>query len=396
MITSAKLKLHTAKDLATMAKNKKVSGWHAMRKDQLVRALVKHAKTKAAKKTNGKATSAKTNGKVVKPCIAKVKANGKVVKPCVAKVKANGNSSAAKQKALTPYAQRRLKQVKKKMARSKDLAFRSLGEKNDMGKDRLVVMVRDPFWLHVYWETTRASVDRAKAALGQYWHGAKPVLRLHQVSRNGTTSTAKRSIRDIEIHGGVNNWYIDVQDPPKSYQIELGYLSLNDKFYAISKSNVVSTPRASISDSFDQNWSEVAKDFDRVYAMSGGYVEEGGNGQLKEVFEEQLRRPMGDPMSVKYGAGAGAGRRQEEMGFRVDTELIVHGETDPNARVTFRGEPVHLREDGTFAVRFSLPDRRHVLPVVASSPDGTEQRTIVLAVHRNTKVMETVIREPGQ
>jgi len=397
VITAAKLKLHTAKDLATMAKKKKVPGWHAMRKDQLIRALVKDAKARAAKKTGGKAKLAKagTNGRCkTKSVTSRAKTNGKATKPRSAKSKVNGNSSAAKRKELSPYAQRRLKQVKKQMSRAKDLAFRSLGEKNGLGKDRLVVMVRDPYWLHAYWEMTRASIDRAKAALGQHWHGAKPVLRLHEVPRNGTTSAATRPVRDIEIHGGVNNWYIDVQDPPKSYQLEIGYLALSGRFHAIVNSNVVSTPRATNGDSFDHNWSEVARDFDRVYAMSGGYGESGNNGQLKEVFEKQLRRPMGDPMSVKFGAGAGS--KQEEMDFQAETELIVHGETDPNARVAFRGELIHLREDGTFAVRFSLPDRRYVLPVVASSPDGVEQRTIVLAIHRNTKVMEPVIRDPGE
>jgi hypothetical protein len=82
--------------------------------------------------------------------------------------------------------------------------------------------------------------------------------------------------------------------------------------------------------------------------------------------------------------------------FHVDTELIVHGVTRPDAHVTLRGEPVKIRSDGTFAVRFNLPDRRHVLPVVASSHDGAEQRTIVLAVDRNTKVMEPVVRDSGE
>jgi hypothetical protein len=68
--------------------------------------------------------------------------------------------------------------------------------------------------------------------------------------------------------------------------------------------------------------------------------------------------------------------------------------TDPDAHVTLRGEPVRLQPDGSFAMRFTLPDRRQVLPVVASSGDGAEQRTIVLAVERNTKVMEPVIRDP--
>jgi hypothetical protein len=42
-----------------------------------------------------------------------------------------------------------------------------------------------------------------------------------------------------------------------------------------------------------------------------------------------------------------------------------------------------------------MPDRRQVIPVVASTGDGGEQRTIVLAVERNTKVMEPVIRDFG-
>jgi len=34
-----------------------------------------------------------------------------------------------------------------------------------------------------------------------------------------------------------------------------------------------------------------------------------------------------------------------------------------------------------------------VIPIVASSCDGVEQRTIILAVERNTKLMEPVIRD---
>ena len=73
--------------------------------------------------------------------------------------------------------------------------------------------------------------------------------------------------------------------------------------------------------------------------------------------------------------------------------MIIFGSTKPDAHVTLSGEPVKLRPDGTFTVRVSMPDRRQVLPVVASSSDGVEQRTIVLAVERNTKRMEPKIAE---
>jgi hypothetical protein len=84
------------------------------------------------------------------------------------------------------------------------------------------------------------------------------------------------------------------------------------------------------------------------------------------------------------------------LAFRVDADLVVYGITSPDAHVTFKGEPVRVQPDGSFRVRFSLPERRHVMPVVASSGDGVEQRTIVLAVERNTKVMEPIIREPDE
>jgi len=296
-------------------------------------------------------------------------------------------------KPRSPNAERRLQQIKARLAEAKDLAIHAVDDDQHV-RDRLVVMVRDPYWLHAYWELSRRSVRRAEVAMGPHWHAARPVLRLNEVSRNGTTSASRRTVRDIEIHGGVNNWYIDVQNPPKSYQVEIGYLAPGNRFHCLGRSNVVSTPIPGSADTFDRNWSEVAKECDRVYAMTAGSTEQEANGDLKDVFEEHMHRPMGDSLLTQFGPGAGSSR--EDFRFQIDTELIVHGVTRPDARVTLRGEPVRLRPDGSFAVRFSLPDRRHVLPVVANSGDGAEQRTIVLAIDRNTKVMEPVLRDPGE
>jgi hypothetical protein len=104
---------------------------------------------------------------------------------------------------------------------------------------------------------------------------------------------------------------------------------------------------------------------------------------------------MGSPLVTRYGVGADtAMARRDEFNFEVDSELLVYGATSPNAHVTFRGEPIELRDDGTFTVRVSMPERRQVIPVVATRSDGVEQRTIVIAIERNTKVMETLVRDP--
>ncbi len=358
-MTAAELKNRTVRDLASMAKRKKVPGWHSMRKDELVKALLRRVRAERRR-------SANRNGRKKAPQSPK-------------------------------RASRRLKEAKNRHAGEKDLTFKPLGEGNGRVKDRLVVMVRDSYWLHAYWELGRKSIERAKVALGQYWHAAKPILRVCELLREGVTTSTRQPVRDIEIHGGVNNWYIDVYDPPKSYQLDIGYLTAAGKFFCLARSNVVTTPPAALGEAVDRNWSDTSEDFERIFALSGGFDQPEAHADLKELLEERLQRPIGDPVTVQFGPGA-AGHPANESGFefQVDTELIVHGVTRPDAHVTLRGEPVRLRSDGSFAVRFNLPDRRHVLPMVASSRDGAEQRTIVLAVDRNTKVMEPISHDPTE
>ena len=282
----------------------------------------------------------------------------------------------------------------------KDLSNnKSQGKPKQVLKDRIVLMVRDAYWLHVNWELTRQSIERAQAAMAEYWHTAKPTLRLLEVDAGSSSTSAERIARDIEIHGGVNNWYIDIQDPPKRYRVTIGYLASDGKFYTLVRSNIVATPDPDSSNVIDKNWAAVAEDYEKIYALSSNSEDDGfgGGNELQELFEERLRRPMGSPLVTRFGNGAEGmidGRR--EMPFEVDAEMIIYGSTLPSSHVSIGGEPVELRADGTFTVRLSMPDRRQVLPVVASSCDGVEQHTIVLAIERNTKVMETKIREANE
>jgi hypothetical protein len=256
-------------------------------------------------------------------------------------------------------------------------------------------MVRDPYWLQAIWSVTRLSVKRAEAALAEHWHTAGPVLRLMEVDGGHTTSTAESVAREIEVHGGVTNWYIEVSNPPHSYRAELGYKAANGRFYALCRSNIVHTPAPDSGDVIDENWTDVAANYERVYALSGGYSEDSNHsGELQELFEERLRRPMGNSNTSQFGSGAERVlNRHRDLDFHVDAEMILYGRTKPDAKVTLGGEPIKLRPDGSFTVRQPMPDKRQVLPVVASTPDGVEQRTIVIAVERNTKVLEPMVRE---
>jgi hypothetical protein len=367
-MTAASLRNHTCKDLARMARSQGLPGWHSMRKDELVRALVNHArrrrKTRNGGRLRGKASAALPG------------------EPERTTGKSNGVSAA----------QERLCELRASLAERQQLASANGGGGRAVEQDRLVVMVRDPYWLHAYWELTPRSIERAASALGQHWHGTRPVLRLFQVSSDGSAVLQ----REITIHGGVNHWYVDVQNPPQQYRMEIGYLTSAGQFYCLARSSSVTTPPAGSSDSVDENWADIDQNADRIFAMSGGYSQRGVSLELQELLEERLRRPMGNPMQVRYGGGASRVLNDPaELLFAVDAELTVYGVSHPHAHVTLQGEPVSLRPDGSFTVRMRLPDRRQVIPVIASSPDGVEQRTIILAVERNTKVLGPVVRDPG-
>jgi len=362
-MTAASLRHHSCKDLAQMARTQGVAGWHSMRKDELVKALVNHARRKPK------------NG-----------ANGHDLGGIDASVDGVGKKPRKSQAAA--IAMERLTKLRESIGVAKQLGSGPGADRIE--KDRLVVMVRDPYWLHAYWEISPRSVERAQSAMGQHWHSTKPVLRVFLVAADGTAALH----REIVIHGGVNHWYVDVQNPPQQFRMEIGYLSASGQFYSLARSNTVMTPPAGTSDSVDENWTDIDQNADRIFAMSGGYTQRGTSLELQELLEERLRRPMGSPMQTRYGSGAARVLSQtQELPFAVDAELIVYGISHPHAHVTLEGEPVVLREDGSFTVRMQLPDRRQVIPVTASSPDGVEQRTIILAVERNTKVLGPVMRD---
>jgi len=262
------------------------------------------------------------------------------------------------------------------------------------GQDRIILMVRDPYWLHAHWDITRQTVDRAKAALAEHWHAVKPVLRLLKLEDNGTTESAETVYRDLEIHGGVRNWYIDVDHPPSRFQIVMGYMTGAGRFYELVRSNTVTTPVPGGKEASDDHWADIAKDAERIYAMSGGYGDETQRGELPEVFEERLNRTMDIDVLSQFGSGAESGlRKPRQFHFDVDAEIIVFGSTHPDAHVSIGTDPIKVRNDGSFSIRLPFPDRRQVLPATARSRDGVDEQTVVIAVERNTKVMEPLSME---
>lgn len=419
---SAELKKSTVKELSVLARQLGVSGWHDMRKDELVAAIVAKNAAAARRKAKLKSENAarKTSKKSVEPEKKKtvISRPKKAPAPAAVKGKAEKTAPHAKErsekrvsKPKSPSPEKSKKQehpakpeipAKREPATNRPLLTGNLSgiyeETGGENRDRFVLLVRDPYWLHVYWELCVRLIERAKAAMGHSWHTAVPVLRLFRIVADGMNNPRRDLIRDIRVHDGANNWYIDVQDPPGTFQVEIGFLSREKNFFPVASSNIVQTPQNQVvsgTAKLDGHWGSVSEDFDRIYKLSGGM--EGNNKQLKTVFEEQLHRSMSLPLISRFGARSGNYEKtKRHFEFVVDADLVIYGKTDPSVQISIKGEPIRVANDGSFSVRYSIAEKRQVFPIDAKGSDGIETQQVILAIERNTKVLETIFLDSDE
>ncbi|MBD2385506.1 DUF4912 domain-containing protein [Cylindrospermum sp. FACHB-282] len=69
-------------------------------------------------------------------------------------------------------------------------------------------------------------------------------------------------------------------------------------------------------------------------------------------------------------------RPHTDFWFVADTELIIHGATEPDAKVSIDGHPIKLKQDGTFHLRIPFSDKLIDYLITASAANGKQTKTI--------------------
>lgn len=352
----------TRAELVDLAKKSGVEGVHGFSKADLVRVLIKLERkpTKKSPKSSPSPASSKKGAKKI---------------PTAAPAK----KEAAKKGSIKSESQRG------QVALQRPVALEDVKALNAPTKDRLVLMVRDPHWLHAYWEVTRSTLDRAAAALGAAKHLATPTLRVLEVSSNEVSSKSEAFLQDLSIHGAVHHWYIPIRGPQRNYRVQIGYRVPDGRFFVLAKSNVVRPPSPGSPQAIDPHWTGVAQDIERIWAWSGGNSEQGG-GDLKEVLEEKLNRRL-DQSETSFTVDPDY---EGALQLDLDIEVRIHGKTAKGASVVIQGDRIPINQEGEFHLRMDLPEGKQVLPATVTAADGLKQRTVVLGLERNTKEMETL------
>jgi len=250
-------------------------------------------------------------------------------------------------------------------------------------QDRIVLQVRDPWWIHAYWEITESRWEGLRQGFPtELACGFKKILRVYDISHIIFTGDNAHHFFDIEITPEANNWHIDTRGPGRSWCVDLGLLLKDGRFITIVRSNTVATPLDGPSWITDEEWMIPEDMFARLYGMGVGI----GSSplKLKRLWQERIKGEFG---SGALSSLASPVRKEKQKGFwlTVNTELIVYGQTQSDAKLTVQGRALNLRPDGSFSLRFFLPDGKQTIPVVATSSDGEQVRTITPIVTKETR-----------
>jgi hypothetical protein len=268
----------------------------------------------------------------------------------------------------------------------------------EYGDTKLALLVRDPEWVYAYWEINDAT--RAELKLPRNGHNRRMVIRLYKITGRNWPSEGAHYCLDVDISPYASNWYLKLPEVSERWVGELGFFDDENTYIAICRSNVIQTPRNTISEVVDSEWMVVEETFRRLSSMAGGVGNQiaGGPGSrgASEALLRQLHRHVLGALRVEGGglpSSAGlssemlqrAPAKAKDFWLQVHTELVLYGATEPDAKVTVQGASVRLNPDGTFSLRYALPDGEQVLDVKAVNADGDLDREITPVVKRWTR-----------
>ena len=126
--------------------------------------------------------------------------------------------------------------------------------------DYIVLMPRDPEWLHAYWEIPAERVEAAAAELGVPADEAERQLRLHNVTGLIDATSGRPRLEDSEhpvaipVDASADHWYIKAGGAEQLYCVEYAVAAPDGRTVALALSNLAATPADQAATASEETW----------------------------------------------------------------------------------------------------------------------------------------------
>lgn len=131
-------------------------------------------------------------------------------------------------------------------------------------QNRITALVRDPYWVYLYWEVTEL-----------FEMNGQPVLKVLDITGLNYPHASPQDSFTVDIDLRAENWYLKVPGANRKYTVELGLQKENGEFNLLARSNYFTTPRDKPSDKYDPEWMTI----DELFRCS--YPSSNSDGTLK-------------------------------------------------------------------------------------------------------------------
>lgn len=360
-MTPDSLSTYTKKKLTTLALSRGVSGAHSLRKEELIAAILT---------MNKPATGARSKGSAAAAAGPSVSSRSRAEAESTA---AATQRSARNAPRATGSSSRRAST--RPAAKVAGPPARRLKAGSERGPDVMDLRPLDRNWVLIRWQLSTETLRRARTSLDWEFHSARPILRLIDITEQDERQTAAVRVSDIELEGEVTGWCLRIPHPARKYAVHLGLLADGGRFHVLVRSRPLVMP-----------------DHGAVAVLL--QPEESSPRAEYDTGDEPRAWSAADltPLQLKNLAAARSSQAVSENSsdfhLSVGADLHIHGSTHPEAELTLLGKRASVATDGRFNLRMKLPPGRHVIPAVATTPDGTEERTYVLSVEVTARELE--------
>lgn len=158
------------------------------------------------------------------------------------------------------------------------------------GVDRLVLLVRDPYWLYAYWEVSATRMEEISAKYGPHvWNASRAVLRVYDVTGINFNGSNANSFFDCSLNEHADSWHINVPGANRTYCVDMGRLFPDGTFVTILRSNFATTPRDALSDNLDEEWMWI----EGIYRTLRYQAGVSSPMIVEEINERMGRAPLG-------------------------------------------------------------------------------------------------------
>jgi hypothetical protein len=294
------------------------------------------------------------------------------------------------------------------------------------GTEKLLLTARDPHWLYAHWDLTgqQEHEHRAKSSDGHLR------LRVFQNEISGTP------INEVQVQPDARHWFVHAERAATNYIAQLGYKKSSGEWTTISSSAPTATPPDAMSLNTNAQFATIpietpmeklqslaqsenlplTQAIEKLRAtghselpptpmlapwtpeQTAALAQLSGITQIAAMssleISSQSAPPFPAPSSVEISSPTITAPAQKKFWFNINAELVIYGSTESDATVTISGKNIELRPDGSFTLRFALPDGEFELPVVAMSADQTDGRSAELKFVRTTQIRGDVGAHP--